>query len=169
MASFKKVKGKQLSARTTEADLIDSVRKVLTNAGGQHARLHERPVRQWGSAPGFIPIVFDPANGHMRLEVWVTGSNKDRMKWHSMNEGQALRVITAKGKDMVYRPGYKASTKRRRLTSKERSRYGKKRRARQVVHSQEAREIGPTVNGIINERVDRWMRRAVWASFKRTL
>lgn len=148
---------------------MESLRKLATNAGGQHARLHERVTAQWNSSPSFLPLVLDPGDGRIRLEVWLTGSEKDRMKWHSMNEGQTTRVITAKGKSMVYRPGYTASTRNRKLASRRAKRYGQTRSARQVTHSQEPREIGPEVNGIINKRVDRWVKSAAWASLKRTL
>jgi hypothetical protein len=169
MASFTRTRGKLPVASQIEGDAIESIRKVLTSLGGEHARLNDRVTSEWESAPDFLPLVLNPGDGRIALEVWLTGSEHDRMKWHSVNEGQEERLIEASGQDMVYRPGYKASTSYRKIASKKHTRYGQTRRAQQVQHTQEARDIEPEVNSRITKKADKQVESAIWQSFKRML
>lgn len=168
-AGFKRVKGNIPSTSNLRAELLDYGQKGALEVGNKHVNMHERVVAQWKSPPRFVSYT-SRVGDHIFMQVRITGSQHDVDKWHWMNDGQPERTIYAKSSGgMVFQEGYSPSTRYRRIGSSRAKRYGKVRRARQVRHSQEAREIGPEV---LRRRFDpdqRIIFRYLWNGFRRGL
>lgn len=128
-SSFKLVKSSFPKNKTQRKakfiKLHQETQRYLNDIGNKYVLLANKTVDGWKSPPGFEYKVSFPGQSVLRLRVKITGSKKNRDKWHYADAGVPGRVINArKSAFLRYRRDYKASTRRGVIGSGPNSRSG---------------------------------------------